>query len=336
MVALKASAVQRFVRSPDPGCRAVLIYGPDAGLVTERAVLMQKHFTAAAGEAEIIRLDDRDLAQSEGRLEIELRTLPMFAARKVVRVSAEARLDPEALKALLAEPPEAALIVEAGNLRPDSALRKLFEASAFAAALPCYGDESSVASAIDEELRANGLSIDRETRAYLMSRLGADQALSRGEVAKLALYAAGKGAVTLEDVEAVVGDSAEIAVVSFVDLVSGGNGAEAIRQLARLDAAGVGAQAALGALARHFTQLHGVAASLAEGATPDTALRALRPPPHFKRREEFLRQCRRWGPRRLLAATPPIREAMLKARLSPDLATAHAERLVLALTRASG
>ena len=42
----------------------------------------------------------------------------------------------------------------------------------------------------------HGLGIDRETRDYLMTRLGADQALSRSEVVKLALYAHG-GAATV-------------------------------------------------------------------------------------------------------------------------------------------
>ena len=97
------------------------------------------------GQTEIVRLDDRDLAEDPARLEVELRTAPMFATQSVIRVTAGQRLDVPALKALLATPSDNALIVEAGNLKPDSGLRKLFDTHKSAAALPCYSDEKFTA-----------------------------------------------------------------------------------------------------------------------------------------------------------------------------------------------
>jgi len=331
MVAVKSSAVSRFLRSPDPSCRAVLVYGPDTGLVSERAASLQKHFAEGAGEAEIVRLDDRDFAEMDGRLSVELGTMPMFADRKVVRVSAGARLNPDELKALLAEPPAAALVIEGGNLKPDSAVRKLFEKLSYAAAIPCYAEEKNLGALIDEELSAAKVNIDRETRTYLMNRLGADQALSRSEIEKLILYVAGRDRITHDDIDAVVGDSAEVAVENFVYLVSGGDSRGAIRQLSRLSGAGTPPQIALAALGRHFMKLHMVAAAEAESGSADAALRKIRPPIHFKRRDAFIRDSRRWGAHRLQAALPRIQDAVMKARLSPALEQAHAERLVLAL-----
>ena len=177
---------------------------------------------------EIVRLDERDLAEDPARLEVELRTIPMFAERKVVRVAAGARLDVPMLKALLEAPLAGALVIEAGALRPDSALRKLFESHKTAAALPSYSDERSASELIDEELDKADLKIDSDTRSYLMTRLGADQALSRAEVAKLALFASGHGRIAPEDIDAIVGDSAEIAVETFVYEVSGGEAKEAL------------------------------------------------------------------------------------------------------------
>lgn len=331
MVAVKSSGVERFLKSPDPACRAVLVYGPDAGLVSERATAMQQHFASGAGEAEVVRLDDRDFAEIDGRLSVELLTLPMFADRKVVRVAPGARLDLEELKATLADPAAAALVVEAGNLRPDSAVRKLFEKLPHGAALPCYAEEKTLRALIDQSLAAAKLAVDRETRSYLMSRLGADQALSRSEIEKLVLYAAGKDRVSHEDIDKVVGDSAEVAVENFVYLVSGGDSVGAIRQLCRLAGAGTAPQMAVAALGRHFARLHMVAAAEASSGSAEGALRKMRPPIHFKRRDAFLRDSRRWGAARLQAALPRIQEAVMKARLSPPLEQAHAERLVLAL-----
>lgn len=334
MVAYKAASVPRFLKAPDPECRAALVYGPDAGLVAERAAALATHFMKRdEGEAELVRLDERDFAEDASRLEVELRTISMFAARKVVRVGPGARLDVPVLKALLDSPLEGTLIVEAGNLRPDSALRKLFEANKHAAALPCYGDERNISALIDEELREAHLAMDSGTRAYLMTRLGADQALSRAEVTKLTLFAAGKSRISDEDIDAIVGDSSEIAVESFAYDVSGGDAKAALRQLARLVAAGTDVSAALTGLARHFTQLHRVAAALHKGVSAEQALRSLRPRPHFKREPAFVANCRRWSMRRLAQAMPMIQEAIKRSRLNPELQQDFAERLVIALTK---
>ena len=332
MVAYKSSAVASFLKSPEPSCRAVLLYGPDAGLVAERASALAATLARrAAGETEMVRLDDRDLAEDPARLEVELRTRPMFATSQVVRVTAGARLDVPSLKALLAAPFDNALIVEAGNLRPDSGLRKLFETNKSAAALPCYGDERSLAAMIDAELAEAGLRIDRETRAYLMTRLGADQALSRSEVAKLALYAKGAREVTHDDIEAIVGDAAETALETFVYAASSGDAADALREMQRLAASGTESQAALIALGRHFTQLHKVASAPADGGSAEQAIKSLKPRPHFKRESEFLAHCRRLGPARLAHMLPLIQEAIRRSRRSPELEGALAERLLLTL-----
>ncbi|HYD69016.1 MAG TPA: DNA polymerase III subunit delta, partial [Azospirillum sp.] len=39
---LQGKAVDAFLRNPDPKVRAVLLYGPDAGLVRDRAAALGK------------------------------------------------------------------------------------------------------------------------------------------------------------------------------------------------------------------------------------------------------------------------------------------------------
>ena len=332
MVALKSAGVARFLKSPDPECRAVLVYGPDAGLVSERASELAALFAhKERGSTEVVRLDDRDFADDPARLEVELRTKPMFAERSVVRVTTGARLDATSLKATLGEPTENFLIVEAGNLRPDSALRKVFEKDKTAVALPCYSDERTLAGMIDDELAEAGLSIDTDTRTYLMTRLGADQALSRSEVVKLALYATGGEIISKDDVDAIVGDAAETALENFVYAASAGDAAIALRELQRLSVAGTDKATALAALGRHFTQLHRVASAQAGGGSFEDAVKSLRPRPHFKREAVFLAHSKRWGATRLAQALQLIQDAIRRSRKSPDLEGPFAERLVLKL-----
>ncbi|MFO7478283.1 MAG: DNA polymerase III subunit delta [Methyloceanibacter sp.] len=332
MVDYKASQVASFLRSPKPECRAVLVYGPDAGLVAERVgALVQSFSRRVKGETELVWLGERDFGDDPARLEVELNTKPMFAAQSVVRFTVWPKFDPTTLKALLAGEFANPLIVEAGNLKRDSALRKMFDTHKTAAALPCYGDERSLAGLIEAELSGTGLTIDKDARDYLMTRLGADQALSRSEVAKLALYAQGQRRISHDDIEAIVGDAAETALDNFVYATSGGDARAALSELQRLAAAGTDRAAALSALGRHFTQLHRVASGASGGGNLEDGLRTLRPPLHFKRKNAFVAHCRRWGTTRLAQALPLIQEATRRSRRTPDLDAAFAERLVLTL-----
>ena len=63
----------------------------------------------------------------------------------------------------------------------------------FAPSIECYSDDADALEAlIDAEARAAGLSIAPDARAALVALTGADRQTTRGEIAKLMLYARGK------------------------------------------------------------------------------------------------------------------------------------------------
>src|SRR5207247_3741468 len=100
--------------------------------------------------------------------------------------------------------------IEAGELRPESPLRKACERAKTAVAIGCYPDsERDLARLIDDELRLSSLRIAPDARAALTALLGGDRQASRNELKKLALYAHGEREVTLEGVIAVVDEAPE-------------------------------------------------------------------------------------------------------------------------------
>ena len=163
MAAIKAHQAQAYLSRPDPQHRAVLFFGSDAGLVAERAHALAKAFAARTNPpGEIVRLDDTDLDGDPSRLTVELGTVPMFGGPKIVRAVAGRRVNAAALKPMLEDGSllDGTLIVEAGNLKPDEALRALFEKSAAAAAIACYADGSQdLEGLIREVLKGAGLGI---------------------------------------------------------------------------------------------------------------------------------------------------------------------------------
>lgn len=336
MVAIKAHQAQSFLNPPGPKVPAVLFYGSDAGLVSERAMKLAA-LVAARDSGESIRIDDADLDADPDRLAVELQTIPMFGGSKVVRATAGRRITAAALQPLLDGGTLAAtLIVEAGNLRPTDALRMLFEKSAQAAAVACYADEAAdIEGLIREILKAHGLSITADAREMLVARVGADRVLSRGEIEKLALYAAGKGEIDAADIEAIVGDASELAIDRTLNAASAGEGARAIAEFSRAVAAGESPQTIIGALQRHLQRLHRIRTDLDAGASFEDVIRQQRPPIHFKQKDAIALQCRMWSSPRLAQALARAAEAAKVARLTPALEEAITEELLMALARAA-
>lgn len=338
MVAIKAHQARSFLEAPDQRLSAFLFFGGDAGLVSERSQQLSRSLAAReTPEGEILRFDDADLETDPDRLAVELETLPMFGGRKIVRAVAGRRINAAYLKPLLQGGPLAGtLIIEAGNLKPDEALRALFERSEHAAAVACYADEAADLEALMRQiLGSHRLGITPDAREVLLSRLGADRTLSRNEIEKLALYAAGTPTIEVGDVEAVVGDAAELTLDRIPTAAAMGDGPRAVIECGRWVASGESAQAVIMALQRHFQRLHRVRAAIDQGRPLEDALRALKPPLYFKQKQTFGAQCRIWSLDRLARALSGIAAAARAARLSPLLEVALVERLLLDLARLS-
>ena len=334
MVAIRPANASRFAENPSSDCLAALVFGTDTGLVSERAKLIATAFSQRENpSAEIIRIEDADLETAPDRLVVELQTQPMFGGGKVVRSTLSRRVTGAALKQIFKPgAPAAHLVIEAGNLKPSDAARKLFEATGWAAAIPCYGDsERDLAAIATEMMREAGMTLETDARTMLLERLGADRALSRGEIEKLILYAAGRASITPDDVDAIVGDASDFMMDQIVSAAASGNGAAALADFDRACAAGDSPQTLLLAMQRYFIRLHRLRASVESGKSLDEAMRRLRPPVHFKQKDTLAAQCQGWPLPRLTAAVARISATVKNARLNSTIEALLAERLLIDL-----
>jgi DNA polymerase-3 subunit delta len=327
----------RFLAKPDPAIRVVLIYGADEGLVSERAARFVDAVTGGGDPLSVTRLEMDAVADDPGILADEANAIPMFGGRRaiVVRVAGQRSIEP-AVQAILDAPPlDAWVILTAGELRTTSPLRRLCEGHAGAAAVPCYADnEEDLGRLIDQEAKAAGLRVADDARAAVMELIGADRRVSRSEIAKLCLYAAGAGAVTLDDVRAVMGDAAAFAVDDTVDLMALGDRAGLDRGYRRLLASGTPGFVIAGAALRHLNFLEKCRARFDAGASAKALVDGARPPIFYQRRPIVMRQIPAWTPARLARAFAILDQAMVDSRLNgamADTVIGHALRLVGAL-----
>ncbi len=200
-----------FLQRPDPEIRALLLYGPDAGLVRERADNLAR--TVCADLADPFRVADLNgaaLAADPARLADEAAQLSLIGGRRVVRVRAATDVLARLFAGFFNEVPgEALVVVEAAELSSSSALRRAFEGSPSGAAIGCYPDAPrDRAAVIRESLAAHRVSASRDATQYLVDHLGEDRLVTRSELDKLALYVGDGGRVELEDAVLSVGDTA--------------------------------------------------------------------------------------------------------------------------------
>jgi DNA polymerase III subunit delta len=321
-VRLSASQAERFLRRPDPAAAVVLIYGPDEGLVRERVERVIR--TVLDDPKDPFRTSELsvDTVRAEpARLVDEAQSLCLLGGRRVIRLRQASDQATAACRALLARPQiEALVVLDAGELAASSTLRRLIEGAKNAVAIPCYRDEGrDLAAFVDHELAARGLAPDGDARAQLLEQVGADRALTRAELDKLALYL-GVGAdhgprrVSLDDVVAVVGDSAAINLDDLVHSVALGRLAALERCLERLLGEGEQPVRLVRAQANHFVRLRRLAVEIERGAPPAQAIDRARPPIHFRRKGDVDAELRLWSSRQAAGVLGRLLEAEIACK----------------------
>jgi DNA polymerase-3 subunit delta len=223
-------------------------------------------------------------------------------------------------------------VIEAGELRPESPLRKACERAKTAVAIACYADDANqLARLIDAELRVSNLGIAADARATLLSLLGGDRQASRNELKKLTLYAHGQGEVTLDDVMAVVADASELKIDPIVDGAFAGKPELVETEFAKAMVAGTYPGMIISAAQRQAAWLHKSALSVAEGTQIAALLDSGFPRLHFSRKSNVEIALRNFSPARLVGIIDQLATAALEMRKQAPLAAAIAQRALLSI-----
>lgn len=334
MVALRGKEIDAFLARPDPGRPIVLLYGPDAGLVRERAeALLASAVDDPNDPFSLVRLDGDELSAEPSRLVDEAMTVPLFGGRRAIRVRAGSRSFASGID-MLAEIPlqDCRIVIEAGELRPEAPLRKACERAKTAVAIGCYPDsERDLARLIDDELRASNLRIALDARAALVSLLGGDRQASRNELRKLALYTHGQTEVTLDDVMMVVADASELKIDPIVDGAFAGKPDLVETEFAKAMVAGTYVGMIISAAQRQAMWLHKSALAAAEGTPVATLLDSGFPRLHFSRKPHVETALRNFSAARLTLIIDQLATAALDMRKQAPLAAVIAQRTLLSI-----
>ena len=337
MASLKPRDIESFLKKPDFSRAVILLYGPDAGLVSERAdQLAQKSDVDLKDPFCLIRIDADDAASDVARIADEAHTIGMFGGKRLIRISGNTRRDlAKAIKPVLDIPPEGTIIlVEAGDLKKNVSLRKQLEANPASLCIPCYQDtDAAIEQLINEEITTKNLKIDRDTKLLLKSMLGDNRMVSRGELSKLAIYCEGKEAVTANEIHEIIGDASKLVMDDIIDATSTGDASKLQVVLPKAIEAGNAPDMILSNMLRHFQLLQSVRSKVElHRQVASNVINGLRPPVHFSRKNAVTTAINIWTLERLTRALTRLDKAMLECRQKNGIAPALCSTTLLALS----
>lgn len=339
MILGKRPEIDRFLKAPDPGVRAAVIHGKDRSGVAERAGILCRAVTPDLNDPfNVTLLTESDIDGDEARLEEALTALSMIGGRRLVRVrldAGKAGVDRMLAGALKTHAdggfnPGAMLVVEAGALGRDSALRKAAETAKAAVAIACYEDEAGdIARMAREALAGDKVGLTADALDRFVSRLPRERGLMRQEIERLALFIGpGSGrTIDVEELDAHLGVEPDASLQDAALQAFGGRAGPAQAGLRRALAEGESAVMAVRQAAIHLGKLRRINVLQENGAGAREAAKAAGV--FWKQEAELLRQARAWRLETLDETLDSVNAADVATKTTGAPDQLIAERLLL-------
>jgi len=325
---LDAGRIDAFLKAPT--APIVLLHGPDAGLVAERGLALARAVPGALNDP--FRFAELSNPPPDTLL-AEASAAALTGGRRVVRVREAHEALAKPLETLLKHPPEALVILEAGELTPKSKLRALAEKSPDVAAIACYAiDQAKLPQVVTARLRALGVSIDQDAAAWAGQNLSGEEGPLGQALEVLYLYAGESKALSLADIAAALTDGGDTSMGDAIDAALTGDVAATDKALTLAYEEGVSPVGLIRVLLGELLRLRVAAGAMAEGASAQEAMAGMRPPVFFKRQPVVTKMLRLWPLPALeqAVAAALAAEAACKTTHIPDQAYCRQTLLALA------
>lgn len=289
--------IDYFIKSPPAEICAILLYGPDQGLVKERAKQLAKTVVEDLNDAFMVsELSNETLEDNPERLNDEAHALSMMGGKRLIRVYQADDKAAQACKGAFDNfNGDSLTIIEAGELGPKSALRGYFEKGKNIAALPCYVEDGrNLEHTIKDIIAGFDKTIQRDALAFLCMNLKGDRMLIRSEIEKLCLYAGTEKHITLDDCLAAIGARGETGFNEITFAVAGGDIKTLDKRLNQAFEEGFPPPALIRAVQNHFKRLYQAKLFVEQGKNAKEAMESIHPKVFFKEQPAFQAQMNRW------------------------------------------
>ena len=338
MTEIKSHEFDRLIASSSSLARVLVIFGPDQGLVSERAAKAAKRSGVPLDDPfAVTQLSVSEIQADPGRLADEVNSIGLFGGEKLVWVKGAANEKQlvDSLAHLDETPPESSfVIIEAGDLKKNASLRKVAAASRNMTAVPCYADDARALNGlIDEILQRHDLKISQPARTYLLEQLGGDRLASRNEIEKLALYCHNESVIEHHHVSEIIGDASSISLDDAVNAIFSGNKPGFLHASKKITSSKTPIFLLLQAVLRQFQTIDMLKAEMEDSKTPPAAVLARHARGmHFRRKPVIERALSLWAREDIKREMNRLQSAILQSRQNAAIEESVALHLLLSIT----
>jgi DNA polymerase-3 subunit delta len=330
---IPSNNIESFVAKMPAGVKAVLLYGPDYGLISQRASTLSAQIVADINDPFSVHKLDYDQLDSNPHLLAEAALgLSFNMQRKLVKIVDANNSISKALQQVLETAilgNNAFILVIAKDLPTSSSLRKYFENSENIAAIQCYKDDGLILrNVIINHLNKNNYTYEDEVVSFLEYNMRGDRLLIISELDKLITYMSDNRHITLEDAQFLASDNNDFSLDDLCQLLANSNLPAAYTLFNNMLADGTNQIAIIRGLMRYFGRLHQTKSFIASGIAETEALAKLSPPIFFKYKPSFTVHLRKLSLARLTDIMTKLIELELACKQTGAPMTLLCEKVI--------
>lgn len=324
--------IEEFIINVPKNIKAILLYGPDHGLINFRLSILKKtrNFTEKFNYDQIknnpslfldsfksFSLFDKDLSQE-----------------KIILIECNnSTLSTSCSDAIKKGEYQGLIIFYADGLTPDSNLRKFFETNNNTAAIPCYLDDSlSISRIIQQKFKQNNITYEAGLVPMLINYITTgDRFLILNEIEKIILFLGDKKHIVSSDLKDYLILQEEVSFDKLCYKISLKQITHIEKLLTKLEHEGHNLVSISRMLVRHFTRIYQVKNLIYLGKTEQQALTSLYPPVFFKQINDFSQSLRLWNEKELIDFLSKLNQIELTAKSKPSSANLMLKSTILSL-----
>ena len=329
---IKDFQIKKIVNE-NKGFLPFLIYGPNEGLIRDHIRTIKNDYLDKI-EFEEVSLTSKNLELNPDILETSANSISMFSSYKLIIIESFKDKHLSELESVInLAPTQTMLIVKADNLKKTSKLRKLFESNAQCYALACYEDDAkSMMRLIDNFMKENNISIDRDIKNYLMQTLSTDRMISFNELQKISLFYANEDTTpNLEEIKNLLNDASSNNLQKMNEAVMYGNTVKSSNILSKLLSEGSNPISILRSLINYLKRVQKVKVEMKKGSNFDNAIKFLRPPIFWKDKDNFQQHCVHWPLNKIEKNLSQLLDAEIDCKTNSKLSSILCERSILTI-----
>ena len=293
--------IDQYCKDLLPETPAILLYGQDYGLISERSSIIINSFFKNTkyqhNSLNIIDIMYNDILSNPEILEIEASSISLLSSKKVIRIKdTNDALHNVVEDYLLNSYKDCLIILLSEPLSPRSKIRKLFEAHEKAVVLPCYNDENNnIVSLINSAFKEEGVYADDDSINLFANYLGVDRLITKGEIEKAILYAGKDKKLDSKDLTSFISDQTSLSIDELYDFSLAGNLKEAYSILIKIQKEGTPAIQIIRSFIRQMQSLYNIINASSLNSNFNNIIDNIRPPIYFKRKNNIKSQAQSWS-----------------------------------------